>query len=248
MHLKPSLLFGTLDWHPHRGMDILSYLRTGVGRHGDSLGNREEYATPGMQWMSVGSGVYHAEGGNTPKDVMQQGFQIWLNVPAEHKMDDPCYGTEPPEAIPQEEVSPGAHARLLAGPMGDRVGAFKTKARVQVVDFDLDAGAQLTHVVPEGMDCCLLYVYEGDAVVNDEPVGSQHVVVFDAGSDSARTFSLASGAGKLSAILFAGKRLNEPIAWHGPIVMNTQAEIAQCFREIQSGESAVCVDLRCALI
>lgn len=227
-----------VDWHPHRGMDILSYFRTGIGRHGDSLGNRETFATPGMQWMSVGSGVEHAEGGATPEGETQQGFQIWLNVPAKHKMDDPSYGTEPPEAIPQEEVSPGAKARLLAGPMGDRVGAFKTRAKVQVVDFDMAPGSNLTHRVPTGMDTTLLYVYEGAATVNGEKVvGPQGVAVFDSTSDDARNFTLAvaADAQPVSAILFSGRRINEPIAWYGPIVMNTQAEIQKTFQELRAG-------------
>ena len=75
-----------VGWHPHRGFDICSYLRSGTGRHGDSLGNRETYETPGMQWMSTGSGVEHAEGGGNEKGQVVQGFQIWINVPAERKM------------------------------------------------------------------------------------------------------------------------------------------------------------------
>lgn len=226
-----------VNWHPHRGMDVLSYLRSGIGRHGDSLGNRETFETPGMQWMSVGSGVEHAEGGATPKGVTQQGFQIWLNVPAADKMGDPVYGTEPPDAIPQEGVAPGAKARLLAGPMGDRIGAFRSKAFVQVIDFDLDSGASLTHSVPKGMDTCILYVYEGQATVGKQAVKPQTIIVFDATSDSERGFELAalSNGGSVSAILFAGERLNEPIAWHGPIVMNTQEEIRKTFNELRSG-------------
>lgn len=75
-----------VGWHPHRGFDICSYLRSGTGRHGDSLGNRETYSTPGMQWMRTGSGVEHAEGGGNEKGQVVQGFQIWVNVPAERKM------------------------------------------------------------------------------------------------------------------------------------------------------------------
>lgn len=81
-------------------MDICTYLIEGIGRHGDSLGNREEFATPGIQWISVGSGIEHAEGGGTPAGVNMQGFQIWINVPAENKMDDPSYGTHSPGEIP----------------------------------------------------------------------------------------------------------------------------------------------------
>jgi len=241
--------------------DILSYLRSGKGRHGDSLGNRETFETPGMQWMSVGSGVEHAEGGGTPAGEVQQGFQIWLNVPKKHKMDDPVYGTEPPSAIPQAAVPgcPGANARLLAGPMGGRVGAFRAKAEVQVVDFDVEAGARLVHEVPAGMDNAILYVYDGAAALSTGGAGEsggssssgsgggetatvevphQSVVQFDLSSSSSgrRAFELTAGAaGPVSAILFAGKRLNEPIAWHGPIVMNTQAEIQKTFRELRTG-------------
>lgn len=227
-----------IGWHPHRGMDILSYLRTGLGRHGDSLGNRETFATPGMQWMSVGSGVYHAEGGATPKGVVQQGFQIWINVPSKHKMDAPSYGTESPEAIPQEKVASGVKGRLLAGPMGGRMGAFKTKAFVQIIDFDLEAGAKLVHAIPDGMDTCLLYVYEGQATVSGKQAPPQAVVAFDARAEpEKRGFEVqASGAGPVSAILFAGKRLNEPIAWQGPIVMNTQAQLDQTFAEMRLGK------------
>jgi redox-sensitive bicupin YhaK (pirin superfamily) len=225
-----------VDWHPHRGMDILSYLRTGVGRHGDSLGNRETFESPGMQWMSVGSGVEHGEGGGTPKGETTQGFQIWLNVPSKDKMLDPIYGTEAPEDIPQTQVAPGAMARLLAGPMGDRVGAFKSKAFVQVIDFDLEPGAAIVHEIPTSMDTCILFVYEGDAVVAGQGVARQSVVQLDASSDDVRGFQLTAGpSGPVSAILFAGKRLNEPISWHGPIVMNTKTEIEQTFQELRSG-------------
>lgn len=224
-----------VDWHPHRGMDILSYFRAGLGRHGDSLGNRETFETPGMQWMSVGSGVEHAEGGGTPKGMTTEGFQIWINVPGKHKMDAPIYGTEPPENIPQEEVAPGAKRRLLAGPMGDRNGAFRTKAAVQMVDFDLNRGAEIVHTIPKGLDCCLLYVYGGKVRVNGiKEAPSQSIVVFNANSD-ARGFKLKA-IDESHALLFAGKRLREPIVWHGPIVMNTKEEIIQTFQELRSGQ------------
>jgi redox-sensitive bicupin YhaK (pirin superfamily) len=93
-----------VDWHPHRGFDIASYLKTGIGRHGDSLGHRGTFDTPGMQWMSTGSGVEHAEGGANDKGQLIQGFQIWINVPAQHKMDDPRYGTVPTKDLPLVQI------------------------------------------------------------------------------------------------------------------------------------------------
>ena len=82
-----------IQWHSHRGFDIASYLKTGVGRQGDSLGNRETFETPGLQWISVGSGIEHAEGGANEKGQTMKDFQIRINIPSEHKMDDPDYGT-----------------------------------------------------------------------------------------------------------------------------------------------------------
>ncbi|CAK4189255.1 unnamed protein product, partial [Aphanomyces euteiches] len=150
-----------VNWHPHCGMDILSYWKAGVGRHGDSLGNRESFTAPGMQWMSCGSGVEHAEGGGTAEGI-EAGFQIWINVPASKKMDDPRSGTEPTSAIPQVELAPGVQARLLAGPFLDgRVGPFKTVQPVQMVDFELEAGSNLSFAIPDGYDTCMVYVYEG---------------------------------------------------------------------------------------
>lgn len=224
-----------VDWHPHRGMDILSYIKTGKGRHGDSLGNRETFDTPGMQWMSVGSGVYHAESGGTPAGQVTQGFQIWFNVPSGAKMLDPDYGTEPPEAIPVQEVAKGATARLLAGPWKDRTGAFRTKAAIQVIDFELQPGASLVHEIPADMDNSILFVYEGAVSVSGRSVPRQTVIQFDAASNAARGLEITAGDEAVQAILFTGKRLNEPIAWHGPIVMNTQEEIEQTFRDLRSG-------------
>lgn len=109
-------------WHPHRGMDLLTYLTQGVGRHADSMGNRESFPAPGMQWISAGSGIEHAEGGGTPKGEVMHGFQIWVNVPSELKMNDPMYGTEPTENIPILENINGmigdVKGRLLAGAVG----------------------------------------------------------------------------------------------------------------------------------
>ena len=230
-----------VDWHPHRGMDILSYIKTGLGRHGDSMGNRETFATPGMQWISCGSGIEHAEGGGTPAGQTNTGFQIWINVPAARKMDDPQYGTEDAAAIPQEEVGVGgAQARLMSGPWregkeGARTGAMRTQTPTHMVDFELAAGAVAEHAVPAGMDTALLYVYRGDGEVAGAPVPEGGIAVLDATADAARGFAFRAGAGGAHFMLFSGKKLREPVAWHGPIVMNTQAEIRQCFAELQGG-------------
>jgi len=229
-----------IGWHPHKGFDILSYIKRGIGRHGDSLGHRETFQSPGMQWMSCGSGIEHAEGGGTPAGESHDGFQIWVNVPSDRKLDAPRYGTEPPESIPQLEISPGALVRVLAGEFNQsthsRRGPFATgHAEVQMFDYELKPDAQASHHLPAGFDTCLLYVYEGSLHINGQHVESKRVIVLDATSQSARGFSVKAGQNGLSLLLFAGKKLKQPIAWYGSIVMTTDQELRDTYRDIQSG-------------
>ena len=166
---------------------------------------------------------------------MNEGFQIWINVPSARKMDEPRYGTEDKDAIPEHEAAPGVMARLMAGPLRGREGAMKTQCATQMVDFELAAGARVEHVVPPGMDTAMLYVYKGSGLVAGERAPEGSVVLLDATDDEARGFAFEAGAAGAHALLFAGTKLKEPIAWHGPIVMNTDAQLHQCFAELRSG-------------
>jgi redox-sensitive bicupin YhaK (pirin superfamily) len=239
-----------VDWHPHRGFDIASYLKTGTGRHGDSLGNRETFSTPGMQWISTGSGVEHAEGGANEKGVFVQGFQIWINVPGKHKMDDPRYGTVPTTDLPlvqllleQEEGGGGATARVLAGNALGVQGPFQTVQSVQMIDFELEPNATVSFDIGEGLDTAMLYIYDGLAEsVNDDdqqhgPFEAGNIVLFDADSTEKRGMVIKAAEQKgLKAMLFAGKKLKEPVAWHGPIVMNTQEQVRETLNALRTGQ------------
>lgn len=226
-----------VDWHPHRGMDVVSYIKKGRGRHADSLGNRGEFETPGMQWMSCGSGVEHAEGGATPEGEVREGFQIWVNVPSARKMDDPRYGTVPPEKLAPVELTAGARARLLAGHAEDgRVGPMSTVQPVLMVDLELAPGTEVSQAVPQDFETCLVYVYKGAGSVCGHAISRQNIARLDAVSESSRQVRIAANAGEELHVLFlSGKRIDEPIAWHGPIVMNTDHEIQQTLRELRSG-------------
>jgi redox-sensitive bicupin YhaK (pirin superfamily) len=121
--------------------------------------------------------------------------------------------------------------------MGGHAGPFKTVTPVQMIDFELAAGASVAHEVTAGLDTCLVYVYEGSGQVSgDHPLTEGSVAVLDATKEDTRSVQLKSGESGLKALLFAGKRLNEPIAWHGPIVMNTQRQIHETFDALQRGE------------
>ena len=227
-----------VDWHPHRGMDILTYMVQGKGRHADSLGNRETFDSPGMQWISVGSGIEHAEGGGTERGEVMAGFQIWVNVPSARKMDDPRYGTEPPENIPVVSCGNGdvkAHCRIIAGEMQGQKGPFKTVQDVQMVDYTLPANTAVTHHVPDNMDNCLVYVYAGIGKIAGIEITKPHTCIRMDASCDIREFHVSSGNDDLmSVIIFAGKRLDQPVAWRGPIVMTTDEEIATAMRELRS--------------
>lgn len=239
-----------VDWHPHRGMDILSYLISGRGRHADSLGNREEYPSPGMQWMSVGSGVEHAEGGGTPAGEHHTGFQIWINVPSARKLDPPRYGTEAPENIPVVEVPCAANdngvaneicanARVLAGELNGRVGPFKTVAKVQVIDyFDIKSNGTVLHTVVSDLDNCLIYAYRGRGVINGvHSINTHDLAQLDAqDAQSSRVFSVrAIGEEGLSIMVFSGQRLHQQIAWRGPFVMTTDHELRETISDYRRG-------------
>lgn len=231
-----------VGWHPHRGMDIASYLKKGTGRHGDSLGNRETFPTPGMQWMSVGSGVEHAEGGANAKGQAVQGFQIWINVPAKRKMDDPSYGTVPNEDMPVVDIGRSSKARILAGEAFDKTitGPFRTKQPVQMVDFEIQENDLVEFEIDETMDTALLYVYEGGlsgAGDRRSNLDGGTILLLDAQEVNNRRISMVTSGGQTAGVmLFAGKKLREPIAWRGPIVMNTQEQIYETLLELQSGK------------
>jgi hypothetical protein len=228
-----------VDWHPHRGFDIATYLKSGTGRHGDSLGNRETFSTPGMQWMQTGSGVEHAEGGATEKGVVVQGFQIWINVPSERKMDDPKYGTVPTKDLPLLKLNENVSARVLAGHTLGTVGPFQTNQPVEMIDFELKNSAVAELDIGKGLDTAMVYVYEGslEDLNGSGPLQAGNIVLMDADSDEKRGLQLKTSSNSTAgAIVFAGRKIREPIAWHGPIVMNTQDQIRAAIHELRTGQ------------
>lgn len=227
-----------VPWHPHRGQDICTYMKSGVGRHADSMGNRGSYPTPGIQWISVGSGIEHAEGGGTPEGELSEGFQIWINVPSAKKMDNPRYGTDP---APPVELGPSKRAWILAGSTVSSTGAivngpFKTVVPLEMLDLELDAGTQHDHSIAEGLNNALLFCYAGAGKVNGVELSQHQVMRLDASDDAVRSFHVEATSSEIKLMLFAGRRLGQPIAWHGPFVMTTQEELQRTFKEYSNGQ------------
>ena len=243
-------------------MDIATYLIEGRGRHADSLGNRETFESPGLQWCSVGSGIEHAEAGGTPAGVNTTGFQarpiarcetrsyrpflrpdpslqIWINVPSARKMDEPRYGTVQPHELPTLSYPGGVTARLVSGEERGQTGPFRTVQPLLMLDVSLPAGAAWEAPVAPHLDNVMAFVYRGAAEVNGAAASQHAIALLDArgrsGARGVRVSTAAGGAGA-SVMIFAGKRLNQPVAWRGPFVMTTDAELRDTIREYQSGD------------
>jgi len=190
---------------------------------------------PGLQWMSVGSGAEHAEGSGAAKGERSHGFQLWINVPAKHKMDDPSYGTEGPERMVNFQL-PAGNLRLLAGEHAGQIGPFQTKQPIQILDLELGPNDQFEHVLPPILDNCLVFVYEGGCIMCGQRLAHHDTARFDAADPSRRKLIVATGKEGVGMMIFSGKRINEPIAWHGPFVMNTKAELRKGFADYQAGK------------
>jgi hypothetical protein len=221
-------------WHPHHGMDILSYFVEGRGRHADSLGNRETFDSPGFQWLSVGSGIEHAEGGGTPAGQRTHGFQIWLRMPVARMEDDPRYGTVNPTDIPIVKLDKGL-IRVLAGPLDGVVGPARFAVTVQMLDVELEPGAEWSYTCPEGMDNAMFYAFKGAATLNGSTtLSAQQICRFD--TSGAKTAILCAGADGYRGLVFTGKMAKEKICWHGPFVCSSRANVETCFRNYQTGK------------
>lgn len=222
-------------WHPHHGMDILSYIVEGRGRHADSLGNRETFDSPGFQWLSVGSGIEHAEGGGTPEGERTHGFQIWLRMPTANMEDDPRYGIVNPEEIPTVKLDNGL-VRVVAGPLGDVLGPARFAVTVQILDVDLAPGANWEYSCPDTMDNVIFYGYKGSCKINGTTaLKAQHAARFDPTSGS-RFATVMAGPDGYRGLVFAGKMTKENIVWHGPFVCSSRRHLQDIFRKYQLGQ------------
>ena len=218
--------------HPHRGFETVTYMLAGRMRHKDSAGH-EGLLTPGsVQWMTAGRGVIHSEMPEQQEGRME-GFQLWLNLPGARKMTDPWYRDIRPEEIPVWRCE-GAEVHVIAGATHGVSGAMQREATEPLyLDLHLQAGASFEQPLPAAHNA-FVYVYRGDLTVGETAVRTQRMAILAnaAGTDGVR---LTAGAEGARAILIAGQPLNEPIAQHGPFVMNTNAEIFRAVEDFRAG-------------
>lgn len=218
--------------HPHRGFETLTYLIAGRMRHRDSAGHEGLISSGGMQWMLAGSGVIHSEMPEQ-EDGALEGFQLWLNLPARDKLTAPAYRDVPGEAIPAFIAGDGIHVRVLMGEShGVRGAVRRPVTEPKVLDIHLPAGSVFAETLPVSHHAAV-YVYRGAVVVGGAPVAERQLAVLSqaTGQDGV----MMSAATPSRVMLIAGQPLNEPIAAHGPFVMNTAAEIDTAIRDYQAG-------------
>ena len=222
--------------HPHRGFETVTYLLAGKMRHGDNAGHSGVIETGGIQWMTAGRGIIHSEMPEQ-EDGRLAGFQLWVNLPSQHKLCDPAYHEYPAAKIPVEEHPSGARIRVITGSTsgGTKGPVSGVVTSPMYLDVELPADTIFEEVVPEGHSC-FVFVIEGQISVDSggsgHRVGPRQLGVLGQG-DRVCLSSRSTGA---RFLLVAAKALHEPIARYGPFVMNTRAEIEQAIRDFNSGQ------------
>ena len=225
---NPADYLAGFPMHPHRGIETITYLIQGRIEHEDSLGNKGVIGSGDSQWMSAGSGILHQE---MPKACERMlGFQLWLNLPAAEKMSEPAYLSIERDSIPVWEEA-GVKVHVISGEFRGARGVTPRHIPASIWDVELGAGAAVTLPVPEG-ETAFVFLIEGDGLVCGEPIAEKTAVLLGAGGEVELAATPDAGA---RIIYYAAPPLGEPIAWGGPIVMNTQRELALAFDELNRG-------------
>lgn len=218
-------------WHPHRGIETVTYMLQGEVEHSDSLGNVGVIGPGDVQWMTAGSGIIHQEMPR-PLNGLMYGFQLWVNLPHEYKMFPPRYRELKSSSIPIVETTK-SRVKVIAGRFRKKIGGV-TELYVGIDFFDVKLWADSTFDETINPDYnYFVYVYDGVISLPDfeHPVRSMEAIVLDKG----RMLQIKAGENGANFIIFGGQPLNEPIAWRGPIVMNTEDEVKQAFEEFYNG-------------
>lgn len=218
--------------HPHRGFETVSYMIAGRMRHRDSAGHEGLLENGGVQWMTAGSGVIHSELPEQEDGVME-GFQLWLNLPAREKMRTPWYRDFSAADLPRFTTQGGVVVTVIAGHSHGVTGAVEREGTEPLyLDLHMPAGARFAQPLPAGHNA-FVYVYRGAVAIDGQAVPVQRMAILKNNEDSDGVVIEATQDAKL--LLIAGRPLKEPIAQHGPFVMNTNEEIFQAVRDFQSG-------------
>ena len=249
----PQDYLAGFPWHPHRGIETITYVLRGTVQHGDSLGNRGAMGPGDVQWMTAGSGILHQEMPKGDDAGRMHGFQLWANLPKSLKMTDPRYQDILAKDIPEVVDDDGTRVRVICGEFWGKTGPVDgVAADPRYLDVFVPPGVRKTLPV-ESSRHAFAYIFEGSgtfrdasaprgvlteqvgegasgAMVRDE-AGNRSLVLFDSGD----AISVQAGEAGIRFLLVSGRPLEEPVAWRGPIVMNTDEELRRAYAELRDG-------------
>ena len=248
---NPEQYIKGFPWHPHRGIETITYMLKGTVEHGDSLGNGGIISAGDVQWMTAGSGIVHQEMPAGDDKGSMHGFQLWANLPSFRKMMDPRYRDIKSSDIPVVRHENGVEIRVICGRAGDISGPVTDVViEPEYLDIAVPPDTEYIHEAPREKNV-MVYIFEGSAdfcaaekgFMPDIPggnyfdyppekiQGNRTLIVYDEGDE----IRVKTDANHVRFLYIAGKPLKEPVAWYGPIVMNTREELCTAFQELDEG-------------
>jgi redox-sensitive bicupin YhaK (pirin superfamily) len=238
-------------WHPHRGIETITYVLYGKVEHGDSMENRGIISSGDVQWMTAGSGIIHQEMPKGQEDGLLWGFQLWANLPASHKMMDPRYRDVKSHQIPEATLDYGVKVKIICGEVKGVKGPVQDIViDPEYLDITVPSNSHLRYPV-KGGHTVFAYIIEGKGYFDpgrdvyayevegrnyfdfkrECMMGSENLILFDDGDE----LTISTEEKPVRFLLISGKPIGEPVAWYGPIVMNTQEELRIAFEEYENG-------------
>jgi redox-sensitive bicupin YhaK (pirin superfamily) len=248
---NPSDYIKGFPWHPHRGIETITYMLKGQVEHGDSMGNKGVIHPGDIQWMTAGSGIIHQEMPKGQKDGLMWGFQLWANLPASHKMMNPRYRDVRSDQIPELTLAKGVKVKVICGEVNGMKGPVRDiMIDPQYLDITIPPKSTFKYPVKKG-HTVFAYVIEGEAYFDEGRdsyayeaeganyfdfkreclIGPENLVIYDDGTE----VIISTDNKQVRFLFISGKPIKEPVAWYGPIVMNTQEELRVAFEEYQNG-------------
>ncbi len=248
---NPEHYMKGFPWHPHRGIETITYVLQGDVEHGDSMGNKGVISSGDIQWMTAGSGIIHQEMPQGDPNGLMLGFQLWANLPKSRKMMEPRYRDVKSRQIPEVVLETGTKIKIICGKVGDREGPVRDIViDPEYLDVTVPARSEFIHPTKRG-HTVFAYVIDGKGYFCQEKnpfsyeieginyfdmdrqpfVGNETIVLFDDG----RQVMVSTEDEVVRFLLISGRPIGEPVAWYGPIVMNTEEELQIAFEEYRNG-------------
>lgn len=230
---NPNDYIAGFPWHPHRGIETITYMLHGEVEHGDSMGNSGVIRSGDCQWMTAGSGIIHQEMPHQ-KNGLLWGFQLWANLPASHKMMNPRYQDIRKEQIPEITLHNNVKVRVICGEVNETKGPVQDIVTdPEYLDVTINPKTEFKHHVKQE-HTVFAYVIEGKGFFDEnqeQMISAGHLIIFDVGNE----VSISTTDRNLRFLLISGKPIGEPVAWRGPIVMSTNEELRIAFEEYHNG-------------